>query len=203
MNAPKTILASILLATASAFACWFTADNFNGNYIAGVNNYAPHYAEAATIAEATYRNGQGVALPLTVFIKVHRRANDQEGEQSGFSEVTKATLQYRVRRSGSWLTNWVTVRSFDNPAWDMNVDRPVPLFGSNSIDPKNIARGDEIYIRYYVTDGVYQSGDLSDSLDGITVLDTETQATFGYRTSGWTPPFVFRVIYNGKRKIGF
>ena len=85
----------------------------------------------------------------------------------------------------------------------MNIDRPVPLFGSNNIDPRNLAQGDEIYIRYYVTDGVYQSGDLSDSLDDIIVQDTESSADFGYRASGWTPPFVFRVIYNGKRKIGF
>ena len=200
----RKVLIGMLAATA-AFACWFTETNFNGNYISGVNNYAEHYSgNAATVASATYYNGQSVALPLTVYIKIHAREADQPGETAGVKEITRAVLQYRVRSNGVWTGGWTTVRDYDNPSWDMNTDYPVPLFGSYNIAPKGIHAGDEIYLRLYVTDGVYQSGDLEEAQDSLVVNDTETASSYGDRDGGgFPPPFMFKVVYNGKRRIGF
>jgi len=206
MDRIKSAIAVMALTALSSMACWFTASNFNGNFIHGVNNFAQHYSgAAATISNATYTNGMQVATPLTVFIKVHARTADQPGEEAGIKEVTRAVLQYRVRRNGTWRSaGWTTVKEYNNPNWDMNVDVPVPLFGSNNISPSGLAAGDEIYLRLYVTDGVYQSGDLEEAQDNLVVNNTETVDSYGDRDGGgFPPPFMFRVVYNGKRRIGF
>lgn len=194
----KTILAAALAAVSlSSWACWFTTDNFNSNYIAGVNNYSAHYSRADALSGAVYRNGQSVALPLTVLVKVSPRYPDQTGEAAGAKPVIKAILQYKVKHSGTWGA-WVTVRRLENPDWSMNWDHPVTLFGRNNIDPAGISSGDEIMIRLYLSDGTYETGDPSSDITS-TVADNATSSTGSYE-GGWTAPFVFRVVWNGKRR---
>lgn len=195
MNKLRTMAAVLFATVATTFACWWTDLNYNYNYISGVNNFQDHYVEAASFEQAQYLNNVSVSLPLTVYVKVHQI-------DSSDITITKAVLQYRVKRSGSWITNWVTVRTIENPSYTLNVDAPVALFGNGTVDPKNLISGDEIFIRYYITNGIIESGDLSDNLNDLDCAQIETYSSGGYG-SGWTPPFIFKVIYNGQRRIGW
>ena len=170
----------------TASACWFDADNFDGNFIAGVNNYhAHHSAGAASLAAATYSNGAGVSMPITVWVKVSPRAGNR---------IVRATLQYKVLPNG----NWVTVRTIDNPSWDMDFSRPVALFGRNCIDI-DAAADTQILIRLYLSDGTYETGSLAADITE-TVPDTATSASGGVYSGGWTAPLVMRVICTGARR---
>lgn len=193
----KMLFTAALAAVAlNSFACWFTADNFNGNYIAGVNNpYVAHYTEADGIANAVYYNGQSAAMPLTVYVKVSPRYPDQEGEAAGAKPIVKAVLQYKVLPAGSW----VTVKTIENVSWSMNWNHPVALFGKNCIDVRGLSAGTQILIRLYLSDGTYETGDLGTDITS-TVPSVATSASGGSYQGGWTAPFVFRVIYNGKRR---
>jgi len=168
-------------------ACWFDEENFDGNFIAGVNNFQAHHsAGAASLASATYSNGAGVAMPITVWVKVSPRAGNR---------IVRATLQYKVLPNG----NWVTVRTIDNPSWDMDFSHPVALFGRNCIDIPGVAAGTAILIRLYLSDGTYETGSLSADITE-TVPDTATAASGGVYSGGWTAPFIMRVICTGTRR---
>ena len=183
-----------MFAAAALQACWFTTDNFDGNFIAGVNNYCAHFNGAASLAAAVYYNGGPVSLPLTVYVKLSPRVPDQPGESSA-KPILTATLQYKVKHGGSW-GSWTTVKTFANLTWDLSFSRPVPLFGRDSICPRGLVAGDEIMVRLYLSDGVYESGDLS--VDPGDVPDTATAASGGTYSGGWSAPFVFRMTFNGQ-----
>lgn len=187
----KSLFAALLIGIASvASACWFTAENFNRDYIAGVNNYFVHYDETTNIANATYRNGSSVSLPITVWVKVGPRMNS-DGQ---LMAIQKAVLQYKILPAGEW----VTVRTIYNYSFPIQWALPVALFGNNNIDPQ-ISAGTEILIRVYLTDGVFETGDLNVDITS-SVPDRATKNSGAEYEGGWTAPFVYRVIYNGKRR---
>ncbi len=190
----KTAILSFAIATAAAWSCWFTSSNFNACYIAGVNNYFAHYTEAVSINVATYHNGQTVAMPITVFVKVSPRFGDQAGEAAGPKAIIRAVLQYKILPGGEW----VTVKDIDNPDWNMNFDHPVALFGRNTIDLTNVSSGTEMLIRLYMTDGTYETGDMVADITS-TVPDTATLSSGGTYEGGWNAPHVMRVIISGRR----
>lgn len=190
----KKLLASVFLFTAlMASACWFTEANFNATYISGVNNYFVHYDEAADIEEAVYYNGMTVAMPLTVWVKVSDREADQQGEVAGTKPIIRAMLQYRVLPAGSW----VTVKDYNNPDWDMNFTGAVPLFGSNCID-LNLPNGTEILIRLYLSDGIYETGYLSELVTDY-IPDIATFQSGGVYSGGWSAPHIMRLKITGRR----
>ena len=190
----KKLLTTILLfASLAVSACWFTEANFNKTYIAGVNNFFAHYVEAETIGAASYANGQTVAMPLTVWVKVSPRTADQPGEVAGTKEIVRAVLQYKILPSGSW----VTVKDYDTPDWDMNFEGAVPLFGMNCINI-NVATGTQILIRAYFSDGTYETGDLNTDITS-SVPNTATLSSGGTYEGGWSAPHVMRVIISGWR----
>jgi len=97
----KKILTAFLTMTVftSLFACWFTKENINNAYIAGVNFFEPHYFEPhyeEVILNGTTRatnnndrewaknlsftNNISVSLPLTVWFKVSPRKYFINGE---------------------------------------------------------------------------------------------------------------------------
>ena len=91
-----------------------------------------------------------------------------------------------------------------NPSARTWYGQVVPLFGNGNIDPKGLQSGDVIIIRYYITNGVLESGDLEDSLESINPNNTETYNDHSDTYSGgWSPPFVFKVIYNGQRRVSW
>ena len=134
--------------------------------------------------------------------------DDPAYEGFTLSDITRAVLQYRVLRNNSWLTGgWTTVRDIVNPKWKLETDHPTPIFGTASVDPVDdgvpLRQGDVIVLRYYVTDGIVESGDLNDPLEDYRPFNTESEAVYGGYTGGWSPPFVMSVVYNGKRRIGY
>ncbi len=192
----KTFLVGALSALAvAAHACWFTADNFNACYIAGVNNYISHYAPAENIGAAEYQNGQTVDSPITVWVKVSDRFADQEGESPGNKAVIRAVLQYKVLPSG----RWITVRDLKELNWNMNFQHPVALFGKNNISLSGYPAGTEVLIRLYLTDGTYETGDMDSDITS-TIPNTATQSSGGEYNAGWTAPFVMRVVLSGKER---
>lgn len=183
------LIASLSFLTVACSACWFTAENFNRDYIAGVNNYVAHYDETSDFNDAIYYNGLQVSLPLTVWVKVGPRKNSL-GE---YMPIVKAVLQYKILPSG----NWKTVKTIYNYSSPIQQALPCCLFGKNNIDPQ-IRAGTEILIRVYLTDGIFETGDLNSDIVSP-IPDMATEGSGGEYEGGWTAPFVFRVIYNGKR----
>ena len=173
----------------TAFCCWFTEENFNGSYLAGVNGLS-RYTEVGSLAEAEYLNGIPVALPMTVYVKV-----TPHHFESGSTAITSAVLQYKILPDGKW----VTVKRIQNVSWAMDFPIPVALFGKNCIDVRNIASGTEILIRVYFSAGLFESGDLQTDITE-NVPDKATASSGGKYEGGWTAPMVFRVIWNGKRR---
>lgn len=188
----KKLFSSIFLLTAFTLsACWFTEANFNAVYIAGVNNYVSHYDETDNFNSVIYYNGQSVALPLTVWVKVSPRIADQAGEAAGTKDVIRAVLQYKVLPSG----NWITVKDLAYLDWRLAFDDKIPLFGMNNVNP-NVSDGTEILIRVYVTDGTYENGDLGSD---ITAFIPSTISGHSTSFDGWSAPHIMRVKVSGLR----
>ena len=92
----KFLLGSLLALTTitSALGCWFTSYNFQENYIAGINNFISHFNKSTTIESAQYSNNMYADLPLTVWIKIAPRVD----ENGNGHLITKAVLQYRIKK---------------------------------------------------------------------------------------------------------
>jgi hypothetical protein len=193
MKRLKQLLTTLLLTTAIASACWFTTSNFNKTYIAGVNNYFAHYTETAYIQDAIFYNGQTVAMPLTVFVKVSPRIADQPGESPGTSKLTRAILQYKILPDGEW----VTVKDIDHPDWDLDFAVPLALFGYGSIDV-SVPDNTEILIRLYLTDDIYETGDLETDITSTVPNNVTYYSGMDYE-GGWRAPHVMRLKISGRR----
>lgn len=184
------------LLTISSFACWFTQENFNGNYIAGVNNYQSRYTETANFSQAIYTNDLSVTFPLTVWVKVTPLKYSPSGELLNTPiPLVKAVLQYKVLPSGSWKT----VKKIENVSWKMDFSHPVALFGKNSID-LDVPAGTAILIRFYLSDGTFETGDIQTDISGDEVPAKATKDSGASYSGGWTAPFVLKVIYNGRKR---
>ena len=245
MTRIKLTLAAVAAFTLAAFGCWFTEDNFNGNYIAGVNNYTAHYIEGdASRAQAQYVNGGYVALPLTPLVKISPRVADQSGDMGRDLSIKCAIFRYRVFSSGGAAKgDWTTVKFFLVPAgarpgwdagavaalrsslpepyktqlrpaaivWDLDYAAPVTLFGRNCVDPKagtglysgqSMTGGDVIIMQYYLNDGLFETGDLNEDITPSNIGSLEGTGWTSYGRGGFPPPFIFKVIFNGKKRIG-
>lgn len=241
----RLTLAAVAALTLAAFGCWFTDDNFNGNYIAGVNNYTAHYIEGdASRTQAQYVNGGYAALPITPLVKINPRVADQAQDASRDLSIKCAIFRYRVFSSGGVAKgDWTPVKFFlvsagARPGWDENAvanlraslpepyksqltptaivwnmeyATPVTLFGRNCIAPvegkglytgQSLAAGDVIIMQYYLNDGLFETGDLSEDITPSKVGGLEGTGLTSSGRSGFPPPFIFKVIFNGKRRIG-
>lgn len=201
----KRFLSTLMLAGALvASACWFTESNYNATYIASINGKGVHYSPVSSIEMATYKNGMEVDLPMTIQVKVSDRFGDQPGE-SGSRPIVKAILQYKVVRAGGASTPFITVKTLENLDWSMNFSNPVNLFGKDgTIDIKSdIAAGDDIIVRVWLSDGIYTTGDINADITVSQVPDEQSSAlgNISVGTDGWNAPHVFRVKFSGKRRI--
>ncbi len=197
----STLTTFLLAATTIATACWFTESNFNATYIASVNSKYVHYNKVSTISQATYTNGSVVELPISVQIKVSPRFGDQPGE-SGSKPITAAKLQYKVVKADGTNGSWITVKSLNNPDWDMDFPEPVNLFGRDGIiNPTGAQPNDWIVIRVWMTDGMYQTGDLSEDIDIAEIPTTQTEANISIGTTSWCAPHVFKIKISSKKRL--
>lgn len=231
----KALFTSLVAAAAlAASACWF-GENYTGtlqdSYISHLSGDVVHY-EVGKSGVVTIHNGQSVALPFTVFVKVSpHKTNAAEASAAVDAEVdngkpiVKAVLQYKIvngeetTKSGiisapgeDGADGWVTVKTIDNPNWDMDFDSPVALFGQDCIDIPNITKDTDVIIRVMLSDGTFNTGDIQQDLDGsipdeyIVLPGTEKDGSIQNINSGssgdihfwdykhgWTAPFVMKV----------
>lgn len=212
----KTLISIVLstLAISNAFACWFTQENFNNAYIAGVNYFIEHYAPTASLQNAVFKNGQSVSLPLTVWFKVSPRIYSVNGQIHTY-DIRIAKLYYKILPNGIENSNckWRLAKSINmgnNPRWRMDFNSPVKLFGNNTITLSLIASkgdtihtGDHIILAWYIADNSPDCiANAEDIVDGnnnpvITVQNNET-ASKTYNNE-FRPSYIMRVIYNGRK----
>lgn len=206
-----------VLATSTAFACWFTQENFNNAYFAGVNFYVEHYSQTSNLSKATYRNGQSVSLPLTAWFKVSPRTYSVNGAVNTF-DIRVAKLYYKILPGGveSSSCKWRLAKAIDmggNPKWRMDFSSPVKLFGQATITTTMIASngdtissGDHIVMAWYIADNspdcIANAEDITVGQNApvITVPDNDTYASV--YANEFRPAYVMRVVYNGKTTPG-
>lgn len=141
----------LLLAGAALSACWGTAESYDKAFIYAVNNFV-RTPLANLSYPPTFQDGGNVSFPATINVRISPR-------ETG-NPVTKAVLQYRVGESGEWTT----AVTMDNPKWDMDITTPRPVFGIDTIKINPIpAQGTKVYIRMYLTDGVYETFNLEEN----------------------------------------
>lgn len=175
------LILSLLTFNVSIFACWFTEENFNKTYIAGVNNYFPHYSKSASLTSASYHNGWVVPSPLNVLVCINPISSD--------NPISEARLQWKYADSTQWRELTVLTTPFTSSI-------PLPLF-DRIIFRENEKR--EIVIRLYVTDGINESGDLSVDIPASDITDV-MHVNSSPLPGGWTPPFVMKIRLSGKRR---
>ena len=201
----KFLLGSLLALTTltTAFCCWFTSENFNGNYIHGVNNFVPHYEETLNINSAVYKNWGSnntsqcvVDLPLTIWVKVSPRKINN----NNYALITKAVLQYKTKKSGGNWSAWKTVKTIENVSWSLNFANPVALFGRNNINPSGLKACDLIMIRLYLAtdEGTVETGNMDVDINQSNVEgNISGNENLG---GGWRAPFVMLMKYSGKKR---
>lgn len=95
--------------------------------------------------------------------------------------------------------------------WTMDFSEPVRLFGANSLNPRPmaglypgnaLASGDIILMEYYLNDGLFETGDLTEDITPDKVQATEDASWQPTLRQSFLPPFIFKVTYNGKKRIG-
>lgn len=210
----KILSTSILMTAINVFACWFTQENFNNAYIAGVNYFNSHYTKVNSLENAQYNNGQNVSLPLTVWFKVSPRTFYVDG-QIQTDEIRVAKLYYKILPGGVQNANckWRLVKSINlgsNPRWKMDFKEPVKLFGNNVITMSlinskgdTLNKNDHIILAWYIAgsspDCITSSQDITDGSHEpvITIQNTENYSK--EHAKSFKPAFIMRVIYNGKK----
>jgi len=219
----KTLTALALLAATPAFGCWYNRISYN-DYIFGVNNFERH--TEATVSKGadgkaqttfTVQNNMTVDFPVTVTMKLVSDSQIILDDETKKPEILRCALQYRVLPSG----NWTTVEEYKVPTGKIPMSAPPAAYlNRNNIWPKKCKAGDVIMIRLYVTDGSFQSGDLSDKCEEFLEVQSEGRGagkytlpdTFTYTPHDstsmigvdlggmWTPQYVVTVIYSGKTR---
>lgn len=225
----KTMLVSALFFAFNAFSCWFTQQNFNKAYIAGVNFYKAHYNQNATteIENAKFTNGQTVSLPLTVWFKVSPRINtivDDKGQKKQIKyDIRVAKLYYKIIPLVNGAYNyesdkyvWRLAKSIDmgdTPKWRMDFTSPVQLFGNATITKSmiqrngdNIKSGDAIVFAWYIADNapdaVSNAQDITAGQPEPFIYPADVEIGLKQHENQFYPAHVMRVIYNGKTTLG-
>ena len=225
----KTMLVSALFFAFNAFSCWFTQQNFNKAYIAGVNFYKAHYNQKATteMEDAKFINGQRVSLPLTVWFKVSPRTNKivvDEVQKTIKYDIRVAKLYYKIIPLENGTYNyesdkyvWRLAKSIDmgdKPKWRMDFTSPVQLFGKATITKSmiqkngdNIKSDDAIVFAWYIADNALDAVSNAQDIEAgqpepfIYPADIETGHEQPHENQFY-PAHVMRVIYNGKKTPG-
>ena len=170
-------IVAFALLTLPVFACWFTSENYNRCYIAKVNSY-DCFDETEPFNEngIPCPDGGTISFPATVWIKLKPR-------DSG-PAITQMKLQFRK----STDSTWTDIKTISNVTWAVNFEKPVALFGRNCLNNlPGVSGGDEILIRIYVTDGLYENADL-------------TSDTTEDGTNGWQDQWVVRLTVSNNTR---
>ena len=217
----KITLFLSMLATMSTLACWYQRINYN-DYIYAINTYERHVIETESVNSKitktiyTVKNNQIVDLPMTVSMKLVSNTPVYIDDSTKKPTLLTGKLQYRVLPNG----NWVTVEEFKRPTGTLPIELPPSTyFDRNNIMPRNLKAGDVIMVRMYLTDGIWQTGDITSMCDAIkddtlknnkkanswTLPSTmgpyiinDNGSMLNYDLGGmWAPHYVFTVIFSG------
>lgn len=209
-----------ILLTLPALACWYKRINYI-DYIYAVNGVkdvvtyeiVEDASKNTTFQHYTVKNNTVVDLPITVDVKLTSGSAVQFSEEAK-PQIVTCVLQYRVLPKG----NWVTVKEYTTPSGTIPFKAPpFAYFGKNNIWPKDIKPGDAIMIRLYITDGMYQSGNLLEMCDDKVVNVSTPMGTkktlpdFDYTIGqtpladydlggNWYPNQCVTVIWSGKTR---
>jgi len=210
-------LAATVLATSTAFACWFTQENFNNAYFAGVNFFVEHYNPTTNIANATYQNGQSVSLPLTAWFKVSPRTYSVNNVVQTF-DIRIAKLYYKILPGGTETSSckWRLAKSIDmgsNPKWRMDFSSPVKLFGQATITKSMITSngdtinsGDHIIMAWYIADNspdcIANAEDITPGQNAPVIVVPNNDTYNSVYANEFRPAYVMRVVYSGKTTPG-
>lgn len=226
----KKIILTFLLAMVtftSSYACWFTQDNINAAYIAGVNFFKSHYVQVDNIDnvdDLTFVNDINVSLPLTVWFKVSPRKYMINGD-THFANIRIAKLFYKIIPVVNGEYNyynanykWRLAKSVDmeGKPWKLDFSSPVKIFGNNTLTLKqinangdSIKTGDKIILAWYIADDSTSCIANADQIttgdsEPIMIVDSTTNkgsdvfgGNYAYRSA-----YVMSVIYNGKKTLG-
>lgn len=209
------IFAAFLSTT--AFSCWFGTYDYE-DYIYSINNIQLHTSSVEvqpyhTTVKYKIKNNMVVDFPISVSVKLVSQDEVNLGGTTvtnSKQEILKCALQYRVLPNG----NWVTVQEYQTPTGTIPSSYPANFyFGRNNISPV-CKKGDIIMIRVYVTDGMWQSGDINSMCDGrLTnikngiptladeiIVSMNSQGKSPDLGGGWHPNLVTTVIWSGKTR---
>ena len=101
------IVIILLISTSNLFSCWFTNENFENLYLAGVNYFVKHYINQTdgSFSTAKYINGPiennmvnsyySVSLPLTVWVKISPRVVYVNNIKNVYN-IRRAELYYKI-----------------------------------------------------------------------------------------------------------
>lgn len=219
----KKMLTTVLflVITANIIACWFTQENYDNAYFAGVNYYQSHINNLQSnlsLEDLQFKNRYKVSLPLTCWFKVSPRIYSVNGQITKY-EMMIAKLYYKIIPQGSTgeQAKWRLANSIDmsNKKWKLNFSSPVKLFGNNNLtlnkirtNGDNIKEGDTIVMVWYIRDNSPDSiSNVEDIIEGNTepnIIPNETDKgniTYGSPGNEYYPSYVMSVVYNGKKTM--
>ena len=222
----KILLSSLLsfITITNSFACWFTQDNINSAYIAGVNFFKSHYVQVDDITNVnnlTFINDISVSLPLTVWFKVSPRKYMVNGD-TYFANIRVAKLFYKIIPivNGEYdyynvNYKWRLAKSVDmeGKPWRLDFSAPVKIFGNNTLTLKQITTngdsiktGDKIILAWYIADDSTSCVVNADQIttgnyEPIMVVDSTTDKGSDVFGGDYRGAYVMSVIYNGKKTL--
>lgn len=223
----KIAFITTTLAMTAASACWYSKSNYN-DYVATINNAIRHASEVKVVQgnassiksiEYTIANNLVVDFPVTVTMKITSEQPIQMVDAFDSSSTPRASnleamLQYRILPDG----DWITVSNFSIETGRLPESYPpAPYLGRNNIWPKGLKKGDKIMVRLYVTDGQWQSGDISSKCNARTSDNSKYRYEFSqykYKVTnvvtdeigesdlgdGWLPHYVVVLEYSGNTR---
>ena len=223
----KFLLSSLLVITTftSTFACWFTKENINNAYIAGVNFFQSHYDANNTVSsvnDLVFRNDISVSLPLAVWFKVSPREYKINGD-SKTANIRISKLYYKIIPIVNGTYNysnpdykWRLAKSvnMEGKPWRLDFSAPVKMFGNNTLTLKEIEQngdtikaGDKIILAWYIADDsescIANAEEITiNQAEPFMVVDSNTTKGSDEFGDGYRGAYVMSVIYNGKKTVG-
>lgn len=211
----KIIFTIILMLMISSPACWFSQENFNKTYIAGVNFIKQHYdGKAQDLNSATFVNGQVVPLPITVWFKVVPRDKKYPIRIAKlyYKVVPKVNDAYDYNNSNYKWRLAKTIDMGNNPKWKMDFAAPVQLFGKAIItkdliqlNGDTIKANDAIVFAWYFADtapdALTNAQDITPGEAQPYIQPLNSQVGSKTYNNDYKPQHVMMVIYSGKKTV--
>jgi hypothetical protein len=133
----------------------YWADNADRDAFAAAlyNSGAGRFYSGGSPAYVDAPDGQTVEVPLTIRVRTHKHTAD----------LTDVKIQWRQPGAAVWTDAPITYTGGTGDELEFNW--PACSLGIESVTSANYSKGDAMRIRLYVSDGIYENGDLSQDPD--------------------------------------